>query len=113
MEPLICPQCGGQISDYSPEKAFTTCAYCGTRFLIEAHKQSNQSIRIPPSAFPDFTPSEPDPANRLIFGVIASIVAVVFGVIIMGVVVSVKSSPKTVRPLYGGSNSTPRPSPTA
>jgi hypothetical protein len=113
MEPLICPQCGGQITDYSPERSFATCGYCGTRFLIEPNKQSNQPPPPAPAELPDFTPSEPDPGNRLIVGVIASIVAVVFGVIIMAMVVSVRSSPKPGRTIYGFATSTPRPSPTA
>ena len=46
MEPLICPQCGGQITDYSPGQAFATCGYCGTRFLIE-----NQIPQAPAYAY--------------------------------------------------------------
>ena len=48
MEPLICPQCGGQITDYSLGQAFATCGYCGTRFLIEKQKQQTPSYTYDP-----------------------------------------------------------------
>ncbi len=113
MEPLICPQCGGQITDYSPEKAFARCSYCATRFLIETNKQSQQ----PPAKaaeLPNFSEFAPDQSNRFIVGVIASILAVVVGVAIMAVVVSVRSSSKP--PVIRGIAASPtqvRSSPTA
>lgn len=36
MKPLICPQCGGSIANYSEAERFATCVYCSTRFLIES-----------------------------------------------------------------------------
>ncbi|HLM62391.1 MAG TPA: hypothetical protein VK308_16435 [Pyrinomonadaceae bacterium] len=38
MKPLICPQCGGKITDYKPWDNFATCEYCTTRFVIEQQK---------------------------------------------------------------------------
>ena len=38
MRPLICPQCGGQITEYPEGARFTTCDYCETRFVIEENK---------------------------------------------------------------------------
>ncbi len=38
MEALICPQCGGQITDYSPNQSFVTCGYCSTKVLINSAK---------------------------------------------------------------------------
>ncbi len=35
MKPLICPQCGGKITDYKEKDTFTVCAYCLTKFVIE------------------------------------------------------------------------------
>lgn len=35
MKPLICPQCGGKITDYNPSDIFTICNYCETRFVVD------------------------------------------------------------------------------
>jgi hypothetical protein len=52
MEPLICPQCGGQITDYSPGQAFAFCGYCGTRFLIENQKPHTPAYTYDPQPEP-------------------------------------------------------------
>lgn len=48
MEPLICPQCGGQITSYLPGATFATCSYCSTKFLVAQNKQSDVASSYEP-----------------------------------------------------------------
>lgn len=74
MRPLICPQCGGQIDEYSPGATFTVCEYCGTRFLIEANKAP--SVPVEP---PDLEVADPTaPFVKILAAVIAAIAIVGF-----------------------------------
>ena len=76
MEPLICPQCGGQITTYVPGQAFTTCQYCSTTFLIEANKQKDLPVYEPvEESF------QPKSQSQVIIGVMVG-VFVVFGLVI-------------------------------
>jgi len=65
MKPLICPQCGGKITNYIASQNFATCGYCETRFLIEPAKQ--------PAARTDFV-YDPPPVSSLSPSVITGIV---------------------------------------
>ncbi|MEP6904014.1 MAG: hypothetical protein ABJA66_19990 [Actinomycetota bacterium] len=77
MKPLICPQCGGKITEYNQWQKFATCGYCDTKFIIEPD---------PPQSF---SPAEPDyqafqtskPNFNIVIGVIAAI-CIIFGAII-------------------------------
>jgi hypothetical protein len=106
MEPLICPQCGGQINDYSPEKAFATCGYCLTRFLIDANRRS-QPAPTPPLT--DFEPTRTGNDNYFLTVVAGVIVAVIVVSVIMGIVVSNRNSSK---PPYRAAAATPVTTPT-
>src|SRR5437016_5489137 len=85
MEPLICPQCGAQITEYTPGATFATCGYCSTKFLIEKNRQSVVAdpleIEVPSTTTQAFLP--------VVWGVIAAIV-----IIASITIVSIKS-PKT------------------
>lgn len=62
MEALICPQCGGQITDYSPNQSFVTCGYCSTKVLINSAKPApvppvvEESPEYTPISWPSFRP---------------------------------------------------------
>lgn len=53
MKPLICPQCGGSITDYSEFERFAVCNYCETKFLIEPQKAA-AIVHSPPSSGSNF-----------------------------------------------------------
>ncbi len=83
MKPLVCPQCGGKITDYSPLENFAVCEYCSTQFVIEPEKQAAASAS--PTADDSPTAEESlDPYDPL--GKIACAFLLIFFVI--GVVVS-------------------------
>jgi len=102
MEPLICPQCGGQITDYVEGRTFATCGYCSTRFLIE---QNRESVVSPPPVY------EPLETTRFRPQVFVSVIGGVFAVIAFFVFVALVSSKRT--PTVGSTfYGTPRPSAT-
>jgi hypothetical protein len=78
LEPLICPQCGGQITDYPPGATFAICSYCSTKFHVEDNKQ--RPIAVPPPVIPAVNiPDESDPTQTVIKifgGVIVAILVV-------------------------------------
>ena len=81
MEPLICPQCGGQITDYSPGQAFATCGYCGTRFLIENQIRQAPAYAYDPQTEPPRQLSEISPqaiAGIVTVGTFALLLIAVF-----------------------------------
>jgi hypothetical protein len=112
MKPLICPQCGGKITEYNQWQKFATCGYCDTRFVIEPE---------PPQPF---SPSEPDyrpfqsskPNFNIVVGVIAAI-CIVFGAVIFLTLLGIKrktttnypSYPKTVNQTSPANSPTPNP----
>lgn len=111
MKPLICPQCGGSITNYSQWDSFAKCGYCETRFVIETSK--NQSAIQ--SEFV-FEPPKASSVSPNIF--IAALVAVglIFGgFILLAIVQSGKTEPKPTYPVYNPPYRTPTPfpSPTA
>jgi sugar lactone lactonase YvrE len=88
MKPLICPQCGGKITDYSPWQQFVDCQYCSTRFIMP---QENPAPRNDPG--PAFeTPSSPNIGRNLVLGVAGALCAI-FGVVIA--LSLVKTKPRT------------------
>lgn len=107
MKALICPQCGGKITEYSAWQQFATCIYCETKFLIERENQ-----KALPDDFPDSTPlvvSGPN-LSAVIIGVVAAFL-VLGGIILIGILASRKNSrpnePVYIPPRY----STPAPTP--
>lgn len=86
MKPLICPQCGGKITEYNQFAKFVTCQYCDTRFLIEQEKQPSFQSE-PVYKTPVVT------TNNL--GLVIAFV-VVIGVVFGGVLIAalVRQSPK-------------------
>src|SRR3982750_2532603 len=98
LEPLICPQCGGQITEYKPGATFTTCSYCSTKFRVEENKQAPPTVAAEAVEIPE----ESDPTQtfvKLIGGVMVAIVVVVVG----AVVTSKKTTPSP--PVYATTNS--------
>lgn len=93
MEPLICPQCGGKITSYAPGQRFTTCSYCSTTFLIEENKQT------PTPAAPVYEPYKySGPKPQLFVVIIGAVIAVMVGVLLIGLAASKKgiaSPPRT------------------
>ena len=76
MEALICPQCGGQITEYRPDAKFTTCSYCATKFVIADNKEKDP---IPPAY--DYPTTTQLPNLNMVIGIIAGI-GLLAGVII-------------------------------
>ena len=98
MKPLICPQCGGKITEYSPRQNFAVCGYCETRFVIEPAKQ--------PAARTDFV-YDPPPVSGLSPSVISGIAVGAF-LIIGGIfLIAILSSRKTEPNLNFGGYSKP------
>jgi hypothetical protein len=106
MKPLICPQCGGKITEYSQWQKIINCQYCSTRFII-GQENPEPSTRFEPS------PNASDiltNGQNLVIGVIAA-VCLIFGVII--VLSLVKAKPKMTYPNYPAYKTTTTPQKTA
>lgn len=110
MEPLICPQCGGQIIDYSPGQTFVTCEYCSTKVLIEPAKPQ-PVLKAGTSYEPD---TVPDPNFTLIMGVMIGVIVLIVG----GLLISYANARRTAKsltstsPAVSPAKSTPGPTPT-
>ena len=98
MKPLICPQCGGNITEYSQWQKVMNCGYCGTRF-ISAEENAAPEIRFEPArgATENFN------QNALIGAVVA--ICAVFGGIIF--LTFAKSKPRSTPPTYPVYKATP------
>ncbi|HEX8289138.1 MAG TPA: hypothetical protein VF556_14135 [Pyrinomonadaceae bacterium] len=110
MKPLICPQCGGRITEYSRWQQFATCEYCATRFLIEPEKQP---ATLEPESF--YQPAETSGANQNIFIVVIGAAVLLIGGVLLAAILAVKEKPKPIYPAYTAPNystPTPRISPT-
>jgi sugar lactone lactonase YvrE len=93
MKPLICPQCGGKITEYSEWQQFVTCSYCGTRF-ITAQEEKPPAVDFEPS----YAAAEmPNAGRNLVLGVVAALCLVFGGLIIS---VAVRNKPKNSPPTY-------------
>ncbi len=95
MKPLICPQCGGRITDYKPWDNFAVCGYCETRFVIEAEKQ-----KLAIQSVPVYEPFEKTTANPNIFIAIVGAIFLVIGGIVFIAVLTHKRSETNLN--YGG-----------
>ncbi len=110
MKPLICPQCGGKIINYSPFQNFATCGYCATRFLIEPEKQKTTVTAEP--IYDSLKNSRP--TTNIFVLVIGAVVLVIGGIIFLAVLMSGKD-PKPKYTVYNTPyypTQTPRISPT-
>jgi DNA-binding transcriptional regulator/RsmH inhibitor MraZ len=105
MKPLICPQCGGKITEYSPWQNFVTCGYCETRFVIEAQKALGQ---VEPVYKPLKTSSM---SPNLIISFVVGAFLVAGGIIFIAAVAN-RKDPKPTYPVYNPPRySTPAPTP--
>jgi hypothetical protein len=103
MKPLICPQCGGSITNYSQWDNFAKCGYCETRFVIESDKKQPQI-----QSDPIFdSPKAPNNLPNILIGVLVMTGLVFGGIIILKILLSGKNEQKTTYPV----NSTPYRSP--
>jgi hypothetical protein len=84
MKPLICPQCGGKITEYNEWQKFATCQYCSTRFVIEQEKPTSTPFE---SSYE--TSETPNVGRNLVIGVIAAI-SLIFGAAILLTLVKTK-----------------------
>lgn len=89
MKPLICPQCGGKITDYKPWDNSALCGYCETRFVIEPDKP-----KPPVQSAPVYEPIETSTATPNVFiAVISAVILVIGGIIFIAVLTSKKDKP--------------------
>ncbi len=93
IKPLICPQCGGELGDYSPAQTSATCKYCGVHFVIE--RKAEPDIPIP--AYSEIDDSEPVDSNKIIAAVVVAF-AVIIGVVIIGGLASLKNTKSPYNP---------------
>jgi hypothetical protein len=105
MKPLICPQCGASITNYSPRDNFAECGYCETRFVIEPPKNKSQTQSDSIIDSPKVSIASPN----IFIGVIVATVLVFGGIILLSIALSGKSEPKTTYPVYSMPFRTPIP----
>jgi hypothetical protein len=95
MKPLLCPQCGGSIANYSEVDRFATCRYCSTRFLIEEATPAEDEDELIATRRQTHIPKEP---QHLFIAVGA--VIFLFGGLILYAVFSAVAKPDPPRLLY-------------
>ena len=93
MKPLICPQCGGKITEYSQWQKVLFCPYCSTRF-ITGEEPAEPAAHFDP--MPD-TSERFQNGQNLVIGIVAA-VCLIFGAIIF--LSLVKTKPKPTPPSY-------------
>jgi hypothetical protein len=81
MEPLICPQCGGKITEYRPSDITTVCGYCETKFVIEREPTKP----LPPVEF-DFEPARSSLSSQQIFVTAIACAAIIIGGVIFAAI---------------------------
>ena len=98
MKPLICPQCGGSITEYSPTQDFAVCNYCTTRFLIQ--RDAPKPVVQPVYNYPAQPSTNPN---------VFLITLVAFG-LVFGAVILLAVSLRNKSTSGDGTTSPPRPS---
>lgn len=93
MKPLICPQCGGNITEYSQWQKIIHCGYCGTRFIV-GEENAAPAVPFEPSRDASETLNK---GQNVVFGAIAAICLVFGGIIVLSLV---KAKPKSTPPTY-------------
>ncbi len=106
MKPLICPQCGGKITEYSQWQKVINCQYCSTRF-ISGQEDAEPSIQFEPARNSSEFLTR---GQNLVIGVIAA-VGLLFGGIILVSFVSVKPKTPPSPPTYPVYKTTTTPPP--
>lgn len=120
MKPLICPQCGGKIIEYSTEHNRAVCGYCSTSFVIAPEKRREKQTVKPnnPPIFEEpafYYPQTKSNANRF-----AAIIFTIFGLIVFFVSIAImtalkQSKTSSASPIYPRSTpyvaASPSPSP--
>ena len=87
MKPLICPQCGGSIANYSEHERFATCVYCSTRFLIES--AASPDDEKPPVIF-----QPPEPGNSQSIFLAVGVSVLIAGALILFALVRSSDKPE-------------------
>ena len=83
-KPLICPQCGGEITNYSSGQTMATCGYCGTQFVV---KQDNEPA---PPAYETAEFASPNPQATAI--VVLVLIFLVGGFIVAAFIKGIKGT---------------------
>lgn len=80
MKPLICPQCGGKVTEYAAWQNSAECGYCATKFIItpEREEKVEEFYQPPPVSG----------ANNILVLSIMGGVLLVGGLILFGVILS-------------------------
>src|SRR5260221_1991238 len=109
LKPLICPQCGGEITNYSPGQTFATCSYCSTRFVIDAKEQEKDDVAVPVLEEIDDSPTVN--SNQLVT-VVVVVFCIITGIVIIGSLasISIKSTSST-KDLVHNTAASPRGTP--
>lgn len=102
MKPLICPQCGGKITEYNQWQRFATCGYCDTRFVIEQEAQKNP---LPFQHEPFYEAPGKYNSNINVMVGVGLVVVFFFGGILLLTLLSKKSGSSS--PNFPGSKSSP------
>ena len=96
MKPLICPQCGGKITEYGQWQKIINCQYCSTRFI------SGQENAEPAARFE--TPRDASEVlnngQNLVVGVVAAVCLLFGGIIVLSLVKTKPKSPPPTYPVY-------------
>lgn len=103
MKPLICPQCGGKITDYKPWDNFVVCGYCETKTVINTEKP--QPIPQPPPPFSEPV-NKPFQATSNPWGLIIAVISVLF-LYVFGMVALTVLNSNTNKPNYAVQTPTP------
>jgi len=104
MKPLICPQCGGNIINYTVWQNFAHCGYCDTKFAIEPPKQK-PAAQIEPVFEPLKTSSL---SPNVIVGLVVGACLVVGGIFFIAILLRKKTEPNLN---FGGYTKTPTATP--
>jgi DNA-binding transcriptional regulator/RsmH inhibitor MraZ len=104
MKPLICPQCGGKITEYAAWQNFATCGYCETRFVIDQQKPAAQAV-------PVYEPLKTSGlSSNVIIGFVVGACLVLGGIFFIAILAS-RKDPKPNYPVYKPALTTPTVSP--
>lgn len=119
MKPLICPQCGGKITDYKPWDNFAVCGYCETKSVIATEKPKPIPEPPPPPVEPVYQPFESSAPQQNIAVIAFGAVLLIFvGIVFIGIIAKNKKSnsdypPRTSTPyVYKTATPTASVSPT-
>jgi sugar lactone lactonase YvrE len=106
MKPLICPQCGGKITEYNQWQKIIYCQYCSTRFII------GQENPEPSTQFEPLRSSSErlNSGQNMVIGVIASICLLFGGIIVLSLVKTKSKTTPPNYPVYKTTTTTPQKS---